>query len=133
ELEQRQQSEKFRILDAAIPPQYPVAPNRFLLSLLGLIFSLCLAAGAVVVAEQIDTSFHSVDDVRAFTKVPVLVSIPSIVTEQDLKRRSRRFRLGLAGAVAGLMLIVGSSYYVAHDNEGLVRLLTRQRSSQSAS
>lgn len=132
-LEQRQQGEKFRVLDAAIPPQYPVAPNRFLLSLIGLFLSLCLAVGAVLVAEQIDTSFHSVDDLRAFTKVPVLVSIPVVVTEQDLGRKARRFRLGLAASLAGLMLIVGFSYYFAHDNEGLVRMLARQRSAQSGS
>src|SRR5262249_31158940 len=78
-MEQRQKGEQFRILDPAVPPREPVA-RRLRLLLTGLVLSLGLAAGAVVLAEQLDTSFHTVDEVRRFTEVPVLASIPLIVT-----------------------------------------------------
>src|SRR5712692_9583871 len=61
-MEQRQKGEQFRILDPAIPGQEPAAPNRLRLVLTSLMLSLGLAVGAVVLAEHIDTSFHSIDD-----------------------------------------------------------------------
>ncbi|MBI2827639.1 MAG: hypothetical protein HYX77_00015 [Acidobacteria bacterium] len=127
-MEQHQKGEQFRILDPAIPPKEPQEPNRFRLILLGLMFSLGLAAGAVVLAEKLDTSFHSVDDLRAFTKVPVLVSIPRIITEADASRRRWRLGLGAAAALLGLVLIVAASYSFAQGNEQLVLMLARGRS-----
>src|SRR5213593_735438 len=62
-MEQRQKGEQFRVLDPAVPPREPVA-RRARLLLMGLMASLGLAAGAVVLAEQVDTSFHSVDELR---------------------------------------------------------------------
>src|SRR5207245_5441316 len=77
-MEQRQKGEQFRVLDPAVPKPEPAAPNRFRLLVIALMGSLALAAGAVVLAEQVDTSFHAIDDLRAFSAVPVLVSIPRI-------------------------------------------------------
>jgi peptidoglycan/LPS O-acetylase OafA/YrhL len=87
--------------------------------------SLGLAAGAVMLAEQLDTSFHTVDDLRTFTRVPVLVSIPRIVTEADASRRRWRFRLAAAVAMLGLALIIGASYLVAQGSVPLVGPLAR--------
>ena len=126
-MEQRQKGEQFRILDPAVPSATPVAPNRPRFLLVSLALSAALAAGAIVLAEMLDTSFHSVAELRAFTTVPVLVSIPRIATEADTRRRRRRFRLAAAGAMLGLVLIAGGSYFVAHGNESLVRLLVRDR------
>jgi len=72
----------------------------------------------------VDTSFHAVDDVRAFTSVPVLVSIPPIVTGADA--RWRRLQVGLAGLAAaiGVATLVGVTSHLAHSNEALVRMLT---------
>lgn len=123
--EARQQGEKFRILDPAVPANHPTAPNRFRLILMALALSFGIAAGAVVLTEQIDSTFHTVDDLRSFTRVPVLVSIPRIATEGDSARRRQLIRIGLAAATVGLLLIIGASYYVAHENEEIVRLLTR--------
>lgn len=122
-MEQRQKGEQFRILDPALPSAVTVAPNRPRLLLMALAFALGLGAGAAALAEILDTSFHSADDLRAFTTVPVLVSIPRIASETDLQGRQQRFRLAALGAVLGLTLVVGASYFVAHGNEQLVRML----------
>lgn len=126
-MEQRQKGEQFRILDPAIPPKEPAAPKRLQLILMGFLLSFGLAAGAVVLAEQLDTSFHTVDELRAFTKVPVLVSIARIVTEADNDRKRWRFCLGVTTVMLGLALIVGASYYIAHGNKQLVWMLARGR------
>ena len=90
---------------------------------MGLAISLGLAAGAVMLAEALDTSFHTVDDLRALTSVPVLVSIPRIVGAADVRRRRRWVQVAAVSALLGIAVIVGASYFVAHENERLVTLL----------
>jgi polysaccharide chain length determinant protein (PEP-CTERM system associated) len=130
-VEQSQKGEKFRILDSALPPKDPEAPNRLLLKLLGLVFSIGLAVAAVMAAEQIDPSFHTVDHLRSFTKVPVLASIRRIVTATDRASERRRLGLRIAAATAGAIMMIGVSYYFAHDNEGLVRKVSRKPAAET--
>ena len=122
-MEQRQKGEQFRILDPAVSSQTPAAPNRLRLFIVSLVLSLGLAGGALMVAEMLDTSFHSVNELRAFSIVPVLVSIPRIVTDADRHRQQRWFRLAAAGTMLGLVLIAGGSYVIGHGNDRLVQIL----------
>jgi succinoglycan biosynthesis transport protein ExoP len=124
-MEQRQKGEQFRVLDPAIPNAAPAAPDRFRLLFVALICSLGLAIGAVVLAEHVDTSFHTLDDLRAFSTVPVLVSIPRIVTRSDRHRTQRRMRLAASASFVGLLVIVAITYFVANGNDHLVSLLAR--------
>src|SRR2546425_13313425 len=71
-MEEGQKGDQFRLLDQAIPSTRPAAPNRFRLIVIGLILSIGLAGGAVGLIEHRDTSFHMLNDLQAFTKVPVL-------------------------------------------------------------
>jgi succinoglycan biosynthesis transport protein ExoP len=124
-MEQRQKGEQFRVLDPALSNAAPAAPNRAQLLAMALTGSAGLALAVVVLAEKIDTSFHAVDDLRSFSAVPVLVSIPLIVTQSALRRHRWRMRLGVAAALVLLVLIVGTGYVAAHGNERLVSLLGR--------
>ena len=128
-MEQRQKGEQFRVLDPAVPKPEPAAPNRVRLLLMALVGSIGLAAGVVALAEKADTSFHTLDELRAFSAVPVLVSIPRIVTETDRRRRQWHMRLAASAAVVGLVVIVSSAYFAAHENEYLVSLLGRSAGS----
>jgi polysaccharide chain length determinant protein (PEP-CTERM system associated) len=123
-MEQRQKGEQFRILEPAMPSYTPAAPRRLRLLLAGLALSVVLGAGAIVLAEILDTSFHSVNDLRSFSALPVLVAIPRIVTEADARRRRSRFRVAAAAVLAGLALTAGASYLVASENETLTNLLS---------
>jgi len=115
-LEQRQKGEQFRLLEAALPPVRPKEPDRRKLILIGLVAALGLAAGVVVLAEQLYPSFHMVDDLHAFSQVPVLVSLPYIVTRADIRRRRWRFGLVVLSVILSLGLIMGS--YVAIKGPG---------------
>jgi protein tyrosine kinase modulator len=126
-LEQRQKGEQFRILEPAVPATTPSAPNRSRLLLMGLALSAGLAVGLVLLVEQLDSSFHTIDELRARTTFPVLVGIPRIVTDADIRRRWWRVPLATAAAIFGLALIVGASYFVALGNEQLLRLLAPGR------
>ncbi len=116
---------QFRILDPAIAPTGPAAPNRNLLIFCALIGALVLGVGSALLVDYFDTSFHSVDDLRAFTHVPVLASIPRIVT-----RRDTVWRVVLGSAVAGaaaavLVLLGASTFQLAQGSERITRLLLR--------
>lgn len=124
-MEQRQQGEQFRILDSAIPATQPAAPNRFRLFLMALMVSLGAATAAVVLAEHVDTSFHTIHDLKALSPVPVLVSIPLIVTDGDRRQRKWRFVVTAAAITLALALVIKASQYIADGNEVLVRLLAR--------
>jgi protein tyrosine kinase modulator len=127
-MEQRQKGEQFRILDAALPATRPAAPNRERLFMLGLACSLALAGAGVLLAEKLDSSFHSVDQLRAFTTVPVLVSIPRIVGAQDVRRQRWRVGLVAVSTALAIAMVMGTTYLVAHQNESLVSLLGGRRS-----
>ena len=124
-MEQGQKGEQFRVLDAAVPSTEPVAPNRLRLLIITLAGSVGLGIAAALAVEYLDTSFHSVDDLRGFSNAPVLVSIPRIVTPKDSRRRWWRMRLAATAAIAGLVTIAGIGYLAAHGNEGLTSLLAK--------
>ena len=122
-IETGHQGENFRILDSAVPPEGPSAPDRLRLVLMGLLLALAAMAATIVVAEQFDRSFHSVDEIREFTAVPVLATIPQIGTAP--RRGWVRATLNTASAVAAVALVATLSAYLAHGNDTLVRLLNR--------
>jgi succinoglycan biosynthesis transport protein ExoP len=122
-METDRQGERFRVLEPAIPPDGPKAPNRARLLLLGLLLAAAAAAGSILVAEQMDSSFHSLDDLRAYANIPVVAAIPPI----DLASGWRHARVAVV-VVSALMMIglAGAvSARVARGNEQLVRLLVR--------
>src|SRR2546425_7214048 len=119
-IEHGEKGDRVRLLDPAIPSTRPVAPNPLRLIAIGLILSLGLAGGAVWLIERRDTSFHTLTELQAFTKVPVLARIPRIVTKTDTSRWHRRFWLGTAAALVGLAILVGVTHHIAQGNEQLV-------------
>jgi succinoglycan biosynthesis transport protein ExoP len=122
-LEADKQGERFRVLEPAIPPSGPVAPNRLQLLVLGVLFAVAAAGVAALIAEQFDSSFHNIEDVRRFTKVPVLATI----TEFAPTGFNRFARVALT-TISLLVVIAGAvalSTYSAKDNARVVWLLTR--------
>jgi hypothetical protein len=110
-------------LDPAVVPDKPASPNRFRIMLAGLAISVGMAIGAIVLTERFDTSFHAVDDLREFTRVPVLASIPRIITTKGKRQRRFRLFLGVALAALGLPLVIGISYFIAKWGGGLLLMV----------
>ena len=122
-METDRQGERFRILEAAVAPEGPSAPHRPYLLILGALAAIGLAAAAVIMAEQFDTTFHSLDDLRQFTGVPVLATIPLISIG-----RGRQMARAVVVSASILVVIGVTAYaaaYLARGNEDIVRLLAR--------
>ena len=124
-LERGHNTEQFRILDPAIPPLNPAAPNRLWLLVMGLVAALALGLGAIVAAEKLDATFHTVDDLQAFTNMPTLARIRRIPTAASVRRQRLRIALTACAVVVGLAVVVAGSYYVAGGNEQIVRMTAR--------
>lgn len=125
---QRQTGDQFRLLDAAIPAARPSAPRRSLLLLIGLVGSLGVAVVAAALAEYLDVSFHTADEVEAATNARVVATIPWIAGRHDASRQ--RWRVGVAAAMA-LILAVSvavATRVVVSRSDFLVTVLARLRS-----
>lgn len=112
ELERRQQGETLELLDPASLPQSPTEPNRPVIVGAGVVMGLVLGLFLAGAREAKDTSLKNLKDVRAYTQLQVLGSIPLL--ENDLVVRRRR-RLGwLAWSTAclvGILIMTGSVFY----------------------
>jgi len=123
--EQNREMQEFRVLDSAVPPMAPTGPARPLWSALGLVLAIVAGLAVAFIADSRDTSFHSIDDLREFTRVPVLASIPEIMaTRVGLASRARTAAVAGAG-VLGLMVLGGAAFLIAGASESVVRVLSR--------
>lgn len=122
-LENDRQGERFRVLETAMPPSGPVAPNRMRLMIMGILFACAAAFIAALVAEQFDSTFHTVDDIREFTQVPVLGAIAAITPGRT--RRAVRLVAATASVLVLIAIVVALSAHAAKGNEQIVWLLAR--------
>jgi uncharacterized protein involved in exopolysaccharide biosynthesis len=108
-LEAERKGERFTMIEPPLPPEKPVAPNRFLIIMAGFVFSLGAGIGTAFLKESTDPSIRGVSDVRRLLMVPPLAAIPPIVTQRE--RRGRRLRLVL-GWTAAILALAGATAYV---------------------
>ena len=101
------QGETIQVIDPANLPQKPVAPKRFLLIILGL--GLGLAVGFAFAASfEIPhlMTIQTREDVTHYTGLPLLVSVPELLTPQEAKKIPRRRRLLLAAGIAATIVAI---------------------------
>ncbi len=116
-----------RIIDPAMPTTAPSAPNRLRVMLMGLVLAMGLAVGGMMLAEYRDKSFHDVEELRTFTKVPILVRIPLIQTKAERRKTMARWSLQATVSAISVVLVVGLFHYMASDNEQLVLMLSESK------
>ena len=105
-LENRQQGERFTIIDPAMLPEEPYKPNRLAIVFIGLVLGLGSGAGAGFLAEYLDQSFSAAEDLRAFAGLPVLAVIPRVVTDREVRQAHRRRRVILVSSVVALVALL---------------------------
>src|SRR6266851_1411576 len=97
----QQQGEGIDVVDAANLPSKPVAPKRLMLSAIGLAVGLgvgLLLTGIFEIPRLL--TIQSSEDARHYTGLPVLISVPELLTPQEAKAVPRRRRLLLAAGFA---------------------------------
>jgi polysaccharide chain length determinant protein (PEP-CTERM system associated) len=76
-LERRQQSEQFKILDPARMPEKPIRPKAHIIFPAGIALGLILGGGLAWLRESMDQSFHSDQEVEDVLGIKVLITIPN--------------------------------------------------------
>jgi polysaccharide chain length determinant protein (PEP-CTERM system associated) len=102
-----QQGEGIEVIDAANLPTKPVAPKRLMLSGLGLGAGLGLGLLLVGLFEGPRLlTIQSSEDARHYTGLPVLLSVPELLTPQEARAVPRRRRLLLAAGVVATLVSI---------------------------
>jgi uncharacterized protein involved in exopolysaccharide biosynthesis len=113
EMEGRSQGESLQLLDSASLPNSVEEPNRPVVISIGAVAGLLLGVVIAGAREMKDTSLKNLKDVRAYTQMAILGSVPLL--ENDFVVRRRRRLAWLAWTVAclfsGLTMAGAVVYY----------------------
>jgi uncharacterized protein involved in exopolysaccharide biosynthesis len=103
----QQQGESIQVIDSAYLPSQPVAPKRFLLFMMGLGLGLGFGLLLVVVFEAPKLlTIQNREDAAHYTNLPVLASIPDLLTPREARAIPRRRRLLLAAGVVATIVSI---------------------------
>ena len=112
DLENRKQGETLEMLDQASLPERPSEPKRHQIVLGGLAAGLVVGGMLVFAREVKDTTLKTIKDVRAYTRLAVLGSVPLLENDLVVMRRRRIAWLAWSAACfLSLLIMAGAVYY----------------------
>jgi polysaccharide chain length determinant protein (PEP-CTERM system associated) len=106
-LEINRQAERFEIIEQALVPEEPEAPNRPLIAFGGIFSSLALGLGLMTLAEMLNNVIRTPRDLERALKLHPVVTIPYVSTAAETRMR----RLRIVGSAVALLVIVPSGLY----------------------
>lgn len=111
-LEEHKAGENLEVLDPPSDPTTPSEPNRLQIAaigtFLGLVVGVFLAGGR----EMKNTALKNLKDVRAYTNLPILTSVPLLENALLIRRKRRLQWLAWSSAIIiGSIAMSGSAYY----------------------
>ncbi len=115
EMEGRKQGETLELLDPASLPTTPTEPKRPLIISMGAALGLLLGVVMAGAREMKDTSLKNLKDVRAYTQMAILGSVPLLENDFVVRRRRRLAWLGWTTACLAAAVVMSGSvvyYYV---------------------
>lgn len=105
-LERTQRGEQFEVVDPAQEPDSPYRPNVKKTIPAALALALALALGLALGLDFLDTSFTSVEQMERLGNFPVLVVVPALETQEEIRQRTRRtLFFAVTYGAYGLMLL----------------------------
>jgi polysaccharide chain length determinant protein (PEP-CTERM system associated) len=106
-LEQRQEGERFQVLDPANYPLAPEAPDRGVLAIGGILLSIGVAGALPFVLFFTDSSFKDPDELRRELALPVAATIPEMKEIDNVVSRRRALYYSMAISCACFVVGVG--------------------------
>jgi len=103
-MEKKQKGEQFQILDPANFPLKPIRPNRQMIILMGLLIGLGGGFGLAFLWDNLNTSFRRGDDLASYVTLPLLATIPALITRSTVLEQ-RRAQSVLVLASLGALLV----------------------------
>jgi uncharacterized protein involved in exopolysaccharide biosynthesis len=111
-IEEHKAGENLEVLDPASLPEQAAEPNRLEWAGIGTFAGLGIGIMLAAAQEVKNTSLKNLKDVRAYTNMPVLSSIPLLENALLVRRKRRLVWLAWSSAIIlGCILMSGSMYY----------------------
>ena len=112
DVEDRRAGENLDVLDPPSLPEVPSEPNRPQLAAMGTGLGLILGIVLAGAKEMKNTSLKNLKDVRAYTNLPVLSSIPLLENALLVRRKRRLLWLAWSSAIIfGSIAMSAAAYY----------------------
>jgi capsular polysaccharide biosynthesis protein len=112
DVEEHKAGENLEVLDAASDPQAASEPNRPQIAAMGTGIGLLLGIVLAGAKEMKNTSLKNLKDVRAYTNLPVLSSIPLLENALLVRRKRRLLWLAWSSAIIfGSIAMSAAAYY----------------------
>jgi polysaccharide chain length determinant protein (PEP-CTERM system associated) len=116
-MEKKQKGEQFQILDPANFPVKPARPNRLMIILMGLGAGLAGGIGLAIFWDNLDSSFRRAEEISAYVNVPLLATLPALVTRGSVLEQRRAQGLLVLASIGTLAVglacvrILGPMYF----------------------
>ncbi len=113
-----------QVVDPANLPERPVAPKRFALTTAG--FGIGMALGFLLaIAAELRRLFtiQTTEDAKHYTGLPVLASIPELLTAAEARAIPRRHKLAMAAGVAAAFVTMPALAFVLRSTHVLEKFL----------
>jgi polysaccharide chain length determinant protein (PEP-CTERM system associated) len=117
DLENRGQGQHLELLDPPSVPETPTEPKRPMVIGMGAGLGLLLGIAIAAAREMKDTSLKNLKDVRAYTQIAILGSVPLLENDFVVRRRKRMAWLGWTTACLLAVITMAGSvvyYYYFH-------------------
>lgn len=118
----------YLILEPALAPRTAQGPKRLRFALMVLILCGAVALALVFIAEKRDTSFHTLEELREFTSVPILATVPFIHRQRDDFRRLVYTSAVVAMVACGVVILSSGAYVMGHGNHAITQKLSHRGS-----
>jgi len=100
EMENGEQGEQFRQLDPPSFPLKPVSPQRFKITASAAFGGFVLGLLVAFIIEMLPSAFHSEKEVIRSLRMPFVVSLPELSTNEELKQRYWKTGIHYSSATA---------------------------------
>lgn len=116
-LDSERQTERFDLLEAALPPDYPLASGRRKIMVFGVFGSVMLALGLALMMELRNPVLRSARQMERALDLRPVIALPTLSTPQS--RRSGRLR---RIAAAGMLALAGAATALAVKGGSLIQM-----------
>lgn len=106
DLEFADKTATFKVVDPAILPHYPVSPDRAKMIIMGIFLGIASGIGIAFALEYIHPTLKDEAAIENQFKLPVLATIPQIITEQDRIYRLKKDKRIFTAAAVYLFVIM---------------------------
>jgi polysaccharide chain length determinant protein (PEP-CTERM system associated) len=111
DLEEHKAGENLEVVDPASLPEQPSEPNRPQIAALGVGIGLMVGIVLAGAKEMKNTSLKNLKDVRAYTNLPVLSSIPLLENALLVRRKRRLLWLAWTSAIIFGSIAMGAAAF----------------------